>query len=636
MNDMQNKFDARLDLVKQNPGVYLMQDASGSVIYVGKANNLRSRLRSYFTANPQGTARFVAMIARIADFSTIYCENELEALVLESTLIKKHQPRYNILLRDDRDYPYIKVTLNETYPRVIKAFRIGDDRQQGARYFGPYMSGDVYHALKALQAIFPLKTCRRQLPRDIGKERPCLNYYIGRCIGPCRGDVPVSDYRTVMENICRFLQGRYKGLLDSLKAKMADDSENLRFEQAALMRDRIRALERLMEKQKIVSSKPEDKDVLGIARNGSEIALQKLEVRQGRLIASASFFWPDNEQTDAEVLAAFITQHYPDAALVPPTLYLPAEPDETSALAGYLARLRGGRCLIRQPRRGTGKDMLEMACRNAEESLRRHTLLGGSGQAALQESIRLLAELAASGQPLHRIEAFDISNTGEQDRAASLVVFQEGRPQRQQYRLFKLEQSTGSDDYAAMQEVLRRRLARLAESEFGSRPDLLLVDGGRGHVGLTRQVLGELGLALPVAGMVKDGRHRTRGLVLADGSIIELRAAANPEEADRQNQGEPLNMNQAERLALLRLLTAIQDEAHRFAGKYREKLQKKRNTRFSLEGIRGIGPGRRRLLLKHFQTIKKVSEAGLEDLLDLNGLGDSAARAVYDHFHPGD
>lgn len=640
MDQTESQLDARLDLVQQSPGVYLMKDAAGSVIYVGKAINLRSRLRSYFTTNPQGTPKVLAMIARIADFSTIYCENELEALILESTLIKKHQPHYNILLRDDRDYPYIKVTLNETYPRLLKAFRIGHDRQEGARYFGPYLAGDVYRALQALAAIFPTKTCRRVLPRDIGKERPCLNYHIGRCIGPCKGDVPASAYRAVMENICRFLEGHYSGLLDGLKADMSAASENWRFEEAALLRDRIQALDKLMNHQKVVTNKNEDKDVIGIARNGSEIALQKLEVRQGRLIAAAAYFWPESDLPDEEVLNAFLAQHYPDAALVPPEILLPAVPADCETLTGWLRQLRKGRCELRRPERGAGRQLLDMAQNNAEEALRRHTLLGGSGQTALQESLRLLARLAARDRALHRIEAYDISNTGEQDKAASLVVFQEGKPARQQYRLFRLDRLQGTDDYAAMRETLRRRLAHLNEQEFGSRPDLILVDGGRGHVAAALDVLQEMKLDLAVAGMVKDDRHRTRGLALPDGSIVELRPARRQDLADDvpfDLPGTPSDdedLGQPEQMALLRLLTAIQDEAHRFAGQYRSKLHKKRTTRFSLESISGIGPNRRRLLLQQFQTIKGISQATLSDLQNVKGLGESAAAAVYRHFHP--
>ena len=373
MTQMNSQLDARLDLVPRSPGVYLMKDAAGSIIYVGKAVNLRNRLRSYFTANPQGTAKVVAMIARIADFETFLCDSELEALVLESTLIKKHMPHYNILLRDDRDYPYIRVTMNETYPRILKAFRIGEDRRQGARYYGPYLAGDVFHALEALRAVFPLKTCHRVLPRDIGKDRPCLNYYIGRCIGPCQGDVPASAYREVMERICLFLEGRYNGLFDQMRHDMEQASDEMRYEAAALLRDRKQALDRLMNRQKVVTNRPEDRDVLGLAGNGSEFCLKKMEIRQGRLVGAATFFWDDTGQQSAELLSAFLVQHYPDAAVIPPEVFVPETLPDDGMLNSFLHNLRNGRFQLKYPSRGQGRELLAMAANNAEEALRRHT-----------------------------------------------------------------------------------------------------------------------------------------------------------------------------------------------------------------------------------------------------------------------
>lgn len=633
---MPHPFENRLDLVPQDPGVYLMKDASGSVIYVGKANNLRQRLRSYFAANPQGNAKVQAMIARISDFSTIICAHELEALVLESTLIKKHMPPYNILLRDDRDYPYIRVTMNEMYPRVLKAFRIGPDRSEGARYFGPYLAGDVAQALDALRAIFPLKTCRRVLPRDIGKERPCLNYFIGRCIGPCKGDVPAEDYRQVMTRICRFFEGQTSDVLSALQAEMTSAADRLAFEEAARTRDRIQALEKLMQKQTVVDSRPVDRDVIGFCGNGSEICLQKLEIRQGRLVAAAAFFWPDSDLEPSDVVRAFIVQHYPDTAWIPPEILLPASPADLPAVTDYLESLRHGRCVLRVPQRGQGAALLQMAKANAAESLRRHTLQGGSKQTALQETLKLLSELLELPQPPHRIEALDISHMGAQDVAAGLVVFEDGRPSRRHYRHFKLESHSGPDDYEAMRQTLRRRLARLDDPKFGALPDLILADGGIGQVRALAQVLEEQKLDLPVAGMVKDDRHRTRGLVTLSGRIIELRTLPDGgplQLADRAGEETGAELDAGERLALLRLLTAIQDEAHRFAGRYQSRLHQKRQTRFSLEAIPGVGPARRRLLLKHFATIKQVSQAALPELQAVKGLGAAAAAAVYKHFH---
>lgn len=672
MPQLHDPFDARLDLVPTNPGVYLMKDASGSIIYVGKAINLRNRLRSYFTANPQGNAKVLAMISHIADFSCIICANELEALILESTLIKQHQPHYNILLRDDKGYPYIRVTMNEAYPRLLKAFRVGDDRRLGARYYGPYLSGDLYRALEVLRHIFPTKTCQRVFPRDIGKDRPCLNYHIGRCIGPCRGDVPASAYRSVMENICHFLEGRYDGLLDDLQTRMQNASDELRFEEAVLWRDRLQALQRLMDRQKAVSTRDDDKDVLGYARNNSEICLQKIEVREGRIISAVSFFFLDEGQAISETVSAFLTQHYPDAAVIPPAILLPLDLPEAASLADYLKTLRQGRCQLHWPQRGANRDLLAMAAENAEQALRRHTLLGGHGQTALQEALRELASLVGVPTGLQRVEAFDISNTGRQDMAASMVVFQAGKPLRQQYRRFKIHSVVGTDDYDALREALRRRLRHLDEADFGSRPDLILVDGGKGHVSAARQVLKEIGVDLPVAGLVKDDRHRTRGLALASGEIIELRrvlagadclkpssrlkkdasvpaSRSTPAEpaGDYDLPGEDSTLwrvaetaatwsadQTAQAMGLLRLLTAIQDEAHRFAQDYNRRLLKKRTMRMTLENIPGIGPARRRLLLEQFQGIKGVSAASLDQLNAVPGLGQAAANAVFKHFHP--
>lgn len=611
--------DARLDLVPTNPGVYLMKDASGSIIYVGKAVNLRNRLRSYFTANPQGNAKVLAMISHIADFSFIVTSSELEALLLEATLIKQHQPHYNILLRDDKGYPYIRITMNELYPRIVKAFRVGDDKNEGARYYGPYLSGDLYRALSVLRTLFPTKTCKRVFPRDIGKERPCLNYHIGRCIGPCRGDVPAESYRAVMESICQFLEGKYSPILFDMRQKMEAAADNLKFEEASLWRDRLAALERLMENQLAVSSQDSDRDVIGIARNGTETCIQKLEIRDGRMVSSAAFFFPEEQDDDPELLAAFLLQYYPNAARIPGEILLAAEPAGCDGLEDYLKTLRKGRCQLHVPKRGDAHKLILLANENAAQSLRRHTMLGGHGQTALQEAIRELAQVTGAAQGIHRIEAIDISHTGGQDMAASLVVFMDGKPANQQYRQFKIKTLEAPDDYAAMREVLRRRLARLPDEPFGSRPDLILVDGGIGQVHAAQTVLSDFDLEIPVAGMVKDDRHRTRGLALPSGAVLELRQRL-------EEQG-------AENLGLLRLLTAIQDEAHRFARKLNQSMAKKRTIRMSLENIPGVGPAKRRLLLKEFLTIKAVSEATLDELNTVKGLGSAVADAVYRHFH---
>ena len=623
-------LNARLDIVPAAPGVYLMKDAGGSVIYVGKAISLQSRLRSYFGPTPRGNAKVLAMVARVRDFDFIVCTSELEAFVLESNFIKRYSPRYNVLLRDDREYPYIRVTMNEEYPRILKAFRIGPDKAQGARYYGPYLAGDLYHAMNALRDIFPAKTCKRVLPRDIGKERPCLNYFIGRCIGPCRGDVPVTAYREVMDNICRFLEGKYAGLVRDMESAMQQAAERLDYEQATVIRDRIRALEVLMNRQSAVSGMDSDRDVVGIARNGSEACIRKLEIRSGRLIGSSAFFFEDRGESESELVAAFLVQHYPDTPLIPAEILLPVQTPEAESLQEFLRGLRNGRCTLRVPQRGEARRLLDMAAENAMQALRRRTLLVGGGQAALDSAVDRLGALVGAPRRLTRIEAYDVSNTGTQDKAASMVVFVDGRPVRRLYRLFKIATVSGQDDYASMREILDRRLARAGDEAFGQMPDLILVDGGSGHLSVAIDAVAASGATVMVAGMAKDRRHRTRALVLEDGRTVELLPEELPE--DREGSSENDGMEREASLGLLRLITAIQDEAHRFAGSYNKKLMAKRHTRFSLEGIEGIGPARRKALIRQFGGLKGIAAATAEELASAEGMTRAAAEAVYRHF----
>lgn len=684
MTEQTSRFDARLDLVPQNPGVYLMKDATGSVIYVGKALNLQNRLRSYFTANPQGTPKVLAMISHIADFSYLLCQNEVEALILECNLIKEYQPHYNILLRDDRAYPYIRITMNELYPRVLKAYRIGPDRKAGARYYGPYLNGDLFRALNALRETFPMKTCRREFPRDIGKERPCLNYHIGRCIGPCRGDVSGEDYRKVMEEICLFLEGKYDGILQGLRRRMQAAAEDLRFEEAGVLRDRLASLERLMARQQVVSSREQDKDVIGIASNEVEHAILKLEVRGGRMIGSGAFFFPEDGSPPSAVVSAFCEQHYPDVATVPPSLLLPMAIDGQDELAAFLSALRGTKVTLRVPQRGEDHQLLNMASANARESLRRQTL-AGRGANDLSEALRTLGEQLGIAGQLSRIECYDISHIQGADQAASLVVFEEGRPRRNLYRRFKVDEIEGADDPAALVAVLSRRLAHLGDASLGSRPDLLLLDGGRLQVQAVAGLLELLGVDIPVAGIVKDERHRTRGLVRQDGSIVELRrpgagrtprgsrstgrvtgrigkpspdmdsrlilrdadrdsdcvAVTDAGEADASVEGNTdiqallaeTGGIAPENLSLLRFLTAIQDEAHRFAGEYRARRSFKRQTRYRLEDIPGVGPARRRALLSHFTSVKAIAEADEREIAAVPDIGPVLAGVIHRHFH---
>lgn len=627
MSDTKHAFDARLDLIPQEPGVYLMKDTSGSIIYVGKANCLPQRLRSYFCTKPQGTPKVLAMISHIADFDVVVCANELEALILENNLIKQHQPKYNILLRDDKEYPYLKVTMNEAYPRLMKAFHLEDDKAQGVRYFGPYQGGDLYRALDAIYRIFPLKTCRRVLPRDIGKERPCLNYYIGRCLGPCLGEVPQSEYYAMCEEICRFLEGKSDQISKDLEARMLEASEKLEFEKAANYRDRLHALTKLHERQVIAYPEEDaEDDVLGLARNNSEIALQILKVREGRILSTGCYFFPDRGESFEEVYRAFITQYYDSGQSLPKEIILSVLPAEEESLKQWLAEKAGRKVNLLAIERGKKRRWLEMAELNARESLLRHTLMGSnveSREKALQE----LADFLGIDQIPKRIEAYDIANTGESDRAASMIVFQDGKPLRSAYRHFKIKSFEGQDDYASLREVLERRLARIDEEEFGSRPQLILLDGGKGQLGAVRDLISRIAPDIELAGMVKDDRHRTRGLLRGDMALLELRPGKEEEE-----QMTPQERDR--RLRLLRLLTAIQGEAHRFAGRLNKNMMKKRNLRWSLEEIPGIGPARRKALLKHFKNLKALSEASLDEIKAVPGLPEKAALACYRLYHP--
>jgi len=620
MSSENTVFDARLDVVPTSPGVYLMKDTSGSVIYVGKAKNLRNRLRSYFCKNPAGNEKVLAMISHIADFECIVVGNELEALLLESNLIKRYQPHYNILLRDDRGYPYVCITMQDEYPRILKVFRVGPDKEKGARYFGPYLGGDLYAALMTLRDIFPTKTCRRVLPKDIGKQRPCLNYYIGRCVAPCKGDVPASAYRAVMEDICRFFEGKYEGIQKDLSEQMQAASKRQDYEHAVIYRDRLQSLVKIMESQKVSLPKASDLDAIGVSRDAGEICIRKLEVRGGRVIGSPTFFLADHGEELDEILTAFIEQHYPNVSFIPPEILVQALPADCDALSDYLRQFSGHKTQLRIPQRGDGVSLLKMACDNAGEALMRRILRVGDSEKALTMALENLSKQVGLDRPLERIEAYDISNMGADDQGGGMVVFHNGRPDRASYRLFKIRRSEEQDDYGAMREVLRRRFAHMGEAEFARTPDLILMDGGLQHVQLALDILREVKLegTIKVAGMVKDNKHRTRGLALPDGQIVELTEQARTSE---------------ESLILLRLLTAVQNEVHRFAISYQRKLSKKRHLSFKLESIEGIGPAKRKALLAHFGTIGKVASASAEALKEAPLLSEANAQAVYRHFH---
>ncbi|MDO5733427.1 MAG: excinuclease ABC subunit UvrC [Eubacteriales bacterium] len=645
-------FDARLDTVPDEAGVYLMLNADEKVIYVGKALRLRQRLRSYFAKTPRGSAKVLAMISHIHDFKYLICQNEVEALILESNLIKRYQPFYNILLKDDHDYPYMRITMQEAYPRIMKAYRIGDDVDAGCRYYGPYLNSDLNKALRSIHEIFPLKTCRRQFPRDIGKERPCIEYYIGHCIGPCRGDVPAQAYREVCQRVCDFLEGRYDGIIDSLKSDMKAAAAALDFESAARYRDRLQSFEKLFERQIAVLDRKLDADILAFAKNDLELCLLKLELRAGKISGTATYFFPNDETPEAELLRAFLLQYYPRAAELPAEIEVEYLPTELEACEAFLKSIAGKSVRIHRPERGDKKALLDMARRNAGESLKRRALAFGKQRNDRRLALDRLSEFLQLDERPQRIEAYDIANLGQDAMVCAMVVYEDGKLASQDCRLFRIKGQEGQDDYQAMAEAISRRLQHLEDEDwrFGARPDLLLLDGGRGHVSSIMALLQNRGFGtIPCAGMVKDRRHRSRGLVRGDGEILELAARLGllrGAEASKNLDQEPelglglipeKNEERDRDFALLRFITAIQNEVHRQANRYHQLLRKKKTLKFSLEAIPGIGPARRKLLMNAFGSIKAISEASESAIaVACPKLSEKQIAAVYAHFHPTD
>ncbi len=599
-----------------------MKDASGCVIYVGKAKKLRNRLRSYFGDHDIPNNKVRAMVSHVADFEYVVVSTEAEALLLEANLIKRYQPHYNILLRDDKGYPYVCITMNEAFPRVMKVFRPDEEaRKKGALYFGPYLNGDLFVFLKAIDAIFPLKKCARKLPRDIGKERPCLNYHIGKCLAPCNGGINADEYLKMMGNIVEFFEGRYDGIKSMIREQMEKAAESYDFERASIYRDRLFALENITKSQKIFMEIKRDVDAIGIYSDAGESSIRKLELRDGRVVGSSTYFVRSEGSENSELILNFLMQYYDNAPFIPETIIIPCKLDDESSLTDiedYLSNLAKHKVTIKVPERGELLSLLKMAELNAREMMTRRILRGGGAGSDPNAAVHIIEkEFGIEEGSIKRIESFDISNLGNDDICSGMVVFTNGKADKQSYRLFKLKTVETQDDFASMREVLTRRFSHGKEDGF-TYPELILADGGKGQVSAILEVLTELGLddKILLAGMFKNKRHKTAGLVFPDGREIYL---------DKDN----LNDNE---LVLLRFLTAVQNEVHRFAITYQRKLSKKRNLRYSLEEIDGIGPVKRKKLLSHFGTIKKISEATREELLECPSINEENADKIIEHF----
>ena len=616
-------FEEELKKLPRKPGVYIMRDDKDVILYVGKAINLHNRVRSYFRENIGRGPAIDQMVSLIARFEYIVTDSELEALVLENNLIKENSPKYNTLLKDDKTYPYIKVTVGEDYPRILFSRTMKKDK---SRYFGPYTSATaVKDTIELLNKLYQLRTCNRVLPRDTGLERPCLNYHIKQCLAPCQGYVSKEEYRQQVAGALEFLNGNYSPILKDLEEKMNKAAEELEFEEAARYRDLLSSVRQVSQKQKITEGVGEDKDILALYQDETEAVVQVFFVRDGKLIGREHYYMthvPENNKP--AILQDFVKQFYAGTPFIPRELMLQYEIEDAELIEKWLSERKGSRVYLKVPKIGSKEKLVELAAQNAKlvlsqdrEKLKREA---GRTIGAVKEISDLL-QLPLTGTA--RMEAYDISNINGFENVGSMVVYEKGKPKRSDYRKFKIKSVSGPDDYACMREVLTRRFRHGMEEskeleeqemdqEYGSFtkfPDLILMDGGRGQVNIALSVLEELGIDIPVCGMVKDDNHRTRGLYYHN---IEL-------PIDTHSEG-------------FKLITRIQDEAHRFAIEYHRSLRSKTQVKSVLDDIPGVGPARRKALMRHFKSLEEIRQASVEELMEIPEMNERTAEEIVTFF----
>lgn len=602
-------FEEELKKLPDCPGVYIMHDDTDTIIYIGKAVSLRKRVRQYFQPSHDEGIKKKQMVENIDHFEYMITDSELEALVLECNLIKEHTPKYNTMLRDDKTYPYIKVT-GEDYPRVMMARQMKKDK---SKYFGPYTSiGAVKDTIELLNKIYGIRTCNRVLPRDIGKNRPCLNYHIHQCDAPCQGYVSKEEYTEKIRGVMEFLGGSYQPVMNYLQGKMEEASENLEFEKAIEYRELLNSVSQIAQKQKITNTDGEDKDVIAMAADDTDAVVQVFFVRNGKLIGRDHFhLHVGTEDKETEILTEFVKQFYSGTPFIPREIMLQSPVEDMEILEQWLTKKRGKRVYLRVPQKGMKEKLVDLAAKNAmlvlsqdKEKLKREE---GRTIGAVKEIQELLGL-----QGLMRMEAYDISNISGFQAVGSMVVYEKGKPKRSDYRKFRLKNVDGPNDYASMEEVLTRRFVHGMEKEdegFRRFPDLIMMDGGRGQVNICLKVLENLRLNIPVCGMVKDDRHRTRGLYFNNVEIpIDTHSEA------------------------FKLITRIQDEAHRFAITYHKSLRSKEQVHSILDEIPGIGPARRKALMQHFASLEEVKNATVEQLEQVPTMNRISARQVYEFF----
>lgn len=616
-------IEEELKKLPASPGVYLMHNAQDEIIYVGKAISLRNRVRQYFRESTNKTAKIQHMVSNISYFEYIVTDSELEALILECNLIKKHRPRYNTMLKDDKTYPYIKVTVYEEYPRILFSRDMKKDR---SRYFGPYTSaGAVKETIELLRKIYKIRSCRKKLPEDIGKGRVCLNYHIKQCDGPCMGYISSEDYTKSVNEAIEFLSGKYDNVLKMLENKMLSASEDMEFEKAAEYRDLLNNVKAIAQKQKITSEEIMDRDVIAYASEDFDAVVQVFFIREGKLMGREHFHMSIAYMENGEqILESFIKQYYSGTPFVPKEILLPIELKEGEIISQWLSKIKGARVKILTPKKGEKEKMVELAGKNARLVLSQdRDKIKRQEEKTIGAAVELFEMLGIdSMNGLYRMEAFDISNTAGLLSVGSMIVYEKGKPKRNDYRKFKIKTVVGPDDYSSMREVLTRRFLHGMEEremlneedlnfgKFSNFPELILMDGGMGQVNIALEVLEELKINIPVCGMVKDDHHRTRGLYY------------NGKELPIDTHGE-----------MFKLITRVQDEAHRFAIEFHRNLRGKNQIKSILDDITGIGQVRRKALMKHFKSIEDIRNATVEELKEVSAMNEEAAENVYNFFH---
>ena len=615
------QIEEELKKLPGQPGVYIMHDAKDAIIYVGKAISLKNRVRQYFQSSRDKTAKIRQMVSKIARFEYIVTDSELEALVLECNLIKEHRPRYNTMLKDDKTYPYIKVTASEEYPRILFSRQMKKDKN---KYFGPFTSaGAVKDTIELIRKIYRIRACSRKLPQDMGKDRPCLYYHIHQCDAPCQGYISQADYQKSVKQAVGFLNGQYEPVMKYLEEKMRTASETMEFEKAIEYRDLLDSVRKVAQKQKITSQSMEDRDIIAMAKDERDAVVQVFFVRDGKLIGREHFHMNlTGSESKAEILNSFVKQFYAGTPFVPHEIWVQEELEDAEVIASFLTARRGQKVRFVVPKMGEKERLVELAKKNAK------MVLSQDKEKIKREELRTIGAMNQIGSwiglsGIKRVEAYDISNISGFESVGSMIVYENGRPKRNDYRKFRIRTVQGPNDYASMREVLRRRFSHgleemkklqaeggdLAMGSFTRFPDLLMMDGGRGQVNIALEVLRELQLEIPVCGMVKDDNHRTRGLYYQNVEIP----------IDRHSEG-------------FQLITRIQDEAHRFAIEYHRSLRGKEQVRSVLDDIKGIGPARRKSLMRTFKTIEAVREASVEELEAAPQMNRAAAEAVYIFF----